>query len=60
MLDNNINDTDDEDSDDDETPRLDNFFSDSDDESDSDENHHLQTLQLDAGVPAAGGPGGNK
>ena len=48
MLDNNT--TDDEDSDDDETPRLDNFFSDSDDESDSDENHHLQTLQLDAGI----------
>ena len=44
-----MNDTDDEDSDDDETPRLDNFFSDSDDDSDSNESLHQQVLQLHAG-----------
>ena len=54
-----MNDSDDEDSDDDETPRLDNFFSDSDDDSDSSESLHQQVLQLHAGESAAGGPGSN-
>uniref|UniRef100_A0A1X7V5N7 Uncharacterized protein n=1 Tax=Amphimedon queenslandica TaxID=400682 RepID=A0A1X7V5N7_AMPQE len=49
MLDNNINDTDDEDSDDDETPLF-KTFSDSDDESDADETLHLQVSQLNAGT----------
>uniref|UniRef100_A0A1X7TKG3 Uncharacterized protein n=1 Tax=Amphimedon queenslandica TaxID=400682 RepID=A0A1X7TKG3_AMPQE len=45
----NIKDTDDEDSDDDETPRLETFC-DFNDESDADESLHLQVSQLDAGA----------